>query len=110
MKPAFRDEPITSFTLRWRATGKTLLSAFAWSISEYCEASRHTSGSDSCMTRRMGSGVFTPMPQPLMVPSSRILDKAGKAPLSAIANCSLPGGRQQFVVGRDVVHECDVKP
>ena len=27
------------------APGKTLLSAFAWSISEYCEASRHTSGS-----------------------------------------------------------------
>ena len=30
------------------------------------------------MTRRMGSDVFTPMPQPLMIPSSRILDKAGK--------------------------------
>ena len=55
------------------------------------EASRHTSGSDSCITRRMGSGVFTPMPHPLMIPSSRILDKAGKALLSAIANCSCQG-------------------
>jgi len=47
--------------------------------------------------------------QPPMIRSSRILDKAGKAPLSAIANCSCQGS-QQFVVGRDVVHECDVKP
>src|ERR1700757_3936403 len=88
MKPALSAVPITNFTLRWRATGKMFLSASAWSISEYCEASRHTSGSASCMTRRMGSGAFTPMPQPLMIPSSRILDKAGKAPSSAISNCS----------------------
>src|SRR5258707_434940 len=47
MKPALSAVPITNFTLRWRATGKMFLSAFAWSISEYCEASRHTSGSAS---------------------------------------------------------------
>src|SRR5712664_930961 len=91
MNPAFRAEPITNLTLRCRATGKMLLRALAWSTSEYWDASKQTSGSASCMTLRMGSGVFTPMPQPLMIPSAFMRARAGNAPLSATSNCCCQG-------------------
>jgi hypothetical protein len=60
---------------------------FSWSLSEYCEASRQTSGSATSSSFMIGSGLFTPRPQPLIVPSSRILVRAEKAPLRAISNC-----------------------
>src|SRR5580700_9731025 len=91
MKPALRDEPTTNETPLARAAGKTLWSAFLWSISEYCEASRQTSGSATSSSFMIGSGLFTPRPQPLMIPSSRIRVRAGKAPLRAISNCSSQG-------------------
>src|SRR6478672_4160226 len=36
--------------------------------------------------------------------------QGGKGALERDLELLLPGGRQQFVVGRDVVYECDVKP
>src|SRR5467141_696022 len=103
MKPALSDEPTTNETPLARAAGKTWWSAFWWSISEYCEASRQTSGSATSSSFMIGSGLFTPRPQPLMIPSSRIRVRAGKAPLRAISNCSSQG------VGREVVHEDDIE-
>jgi hypothetical protein len=58
----------------------------------------------------MGSGVFTPMPPALddsLFPHPR---QGGEGALERDLELLLPGGWQQFVVGRDVVHECDVKP
>src|ERR1700738_2702050 len=106
MKPALSDEPTTNETPLARAAGKTWWSAFSWSISEYCEASRQTSGSATSSSFMIGSGLFTPRPQPLMIPSSRIRVRAGKAPLRAISNCSSHG---DGIVGREVVHEDDIE-
>src|SRR6266436_765780 len=78
MKPALSDEPTTNETPLARAAGKTWWSAFSWSISEYCEASRQTSGSATSSSFMIGSGLFTPRPQPLMIPSSRITSTGDK--------------------------------
>ncbi len=61
-----------------------MLSAFAWSISEYCEAA---------------------LDDPL-VPHPR---QGGEGALECDRELLVPRGRQQFVVGGYVVHECDVE-
>jgi hypothetical protein len=76
-----------------------------WSIIEYCEASRQTSGSATSSNFMIGSGVFTPRPQPLMIPSSRIRVRAGKGALARNLELLLPRGRQIGIILRDVVHE-----
>src|ERR1700716_880473 len=108
MKPALSDEPTTNETPLARAAGKTWCSAFLWSISEYCEASRQTSGSATSSSLMIGSGLFTPRPQPLMIPSSRIRGRAGKAPCRAIP-LLLPRRVQIGIVRREVVHEDDIE-
>src|ERR1700744_4798294 len=57
----------------------------------------------------MGSGVFTPMPQARMMPSSRIFDSAGKAPLPGDLVLLLPTVREIGKVRGNVMHERDVQ-
>ena len=61
------------------------------------------------MTFRMGSGVFTPMPQARIMPSSRIFESAGKAPLRDDFVLLLPAVRKKGEIRRDVVDEGDIE-
>src|SRR5437016_9960249 len=47
----------------------------------------------------MGSGLFTPSPQPLMMPSSRMRVSSGNAPVVAILNCSSQGVGSSLLSG-----------
>src|ERR1700760_1034869 len=109
MKPALSDEPMTREMPFFRTAGKSSFTALAWSAGENCRAQRQTSGSASSITFRMGSGVFTPMPQARMMPSSRIFDSAGKAPLPGDLVLLLPAVREIGEVRGNVVHERDVQ-